>query len=241
MMVQVTERDDAMMSWLDVVRMADTEAIRYALAGLAQAEVPVSVRRANQWVERMVELGWAMRTRPTFRDASIVWATTAGIGKAPPSLFRATTRHEVAVAAVSARYLFHGYGWARDRRPAGLQDHQGDGVATRGSARDLVEVELSAKRLERYKLIHESHARRLTHDGFSRIVYLGTAEAIRTVNREADKYIFRTERHLLIGLPVFENRGSWKGDDPRLWAGVPEPQPQMVELPGWDALDGAGR
>jgi hypothetical protein len=39
MMVQVTERDDAMMAWLDVVRMADTEAIRYALAGMARAEV----------------------------------------------------------------------------------------------------------------------------------------------------------------------------------------------------------
>jgi hypothetical protein len=240
-MVQVTVRDDAMMEWLGVVRMADTEAIRYALAGLAQAEVPVSVRRANQWVERMVELGWAMRTRPTFRDASIVWATAQAIGKAPPSLFRATTRHEVAVASVSARYLFHGFSWTRDRRPVSMLDHQGDGVATRGNVVDLIEVELSAKRLERYRLICESHARRLVHDGFSRIVYLGTAEAIRTVDREADKYLFRTERQRLIGLPVFESRGGWKGDDDRLWAGVPDPQPQPMVLPGWDGTDGAGR
>ena len=243
MMVQVTERDDAMMAWLDVVRMADTEAIRYALAGLAQAEAPVSVRRANQWVERMVELGWAMRTRPTFRDASIVWATTAGIGKAPPSLFRATTRHEVAVAAVSARYLFHGYGWARDRRPAGLADHQADGVATKGNVAELVEVELSAKRLERYKLIHESHAIRLAHDGFSRVAYLGTADALGAVMRQADRFMFRTERDRLVGVPVFDSRGIWKGDDSRLWAGAPQPTVQTVpaELTGLDRFDGAAR
>jgi hypothetical protein len=233
-MVQVTERDDAMMEWLDVVRMADTEAIRYALAGLAGADAPVSVRRANQWVERLVEVGWVRRTRPTYRDASIVWATSEGVGKPAPSLFRATTRHEVAVAAVSARYMFHGYTWARDRRQRGLTDHQGDGVATRGDLVELIEVELSAKRLDRYKLICESHARRLLEEGFSRVVYLGTADAIRTVHRQADRYIFRTERERLVGLPVFESRGSWKGDDDRLWSGVREPLPQPAELAGWD-------
>ena len=242
-MVQVTDRDDAMMEWLSVVRMADTEAIRYALAGLAGADGPVSLRRSNQWVERLVKVGWVRRTRPTYRDASIVWATAAAVGKEPPSLFRSTTRHEVAVAAVSARYLFHGYSWRRDRRPHGYLDHQADGVAIKGDIAELIEVELSAKRLERYKLIHENHAARLLDEGFARVVYAGTAEAIRTVEREADKYIFRTERARLIGVPVFESRGTWKGDDPRFWDTAPEPSPQIrpLQLPGWDELESARR
>jgi hypothetical protein len=241
--VQVTDRDEAMLGWLNVVRMADLEALKFALAGLAGADAPVGKRRANQWVARMEKAGWVTRTRPTYMDSSIIWATPDALGRPAPSLFRMTTRHEVAVAAVSARYLFHGYTWARDRRPAGMADHQADGVATKGDVVELIEVELSAKRLERYKLIHESHAVRLAHDGFSRVAYLGTGDAIRTVVRQADRFMFRTERDRLVGIPVFDSRGIWKGDDPRLWAGAPQPGAHAVpsELPGMNVFDEAPR
>ena len=33
-MVQLTKRDEAMLDWLSVVRMADQEAVRWALAAL---------------------------------------------------------------------------------------------------------------------------------------------------------------------------------------------------------------
>ena len=243
MVIQVTDRDEAMLAWLNVVRMADLEAVKFALAGLAGAGEPVGKRRANQWVARMEKAGWVTRTRPTYMDSSIIWATSEALGRPAPSLFRMTTRHEVAVAAVSARYLFHGYGWARDRRPAGLADHQADGVATKGNVAELVEVELSAKRLERYKLIHESQAIRLAHDGFSRVAYLGTADALGAVMRQADRFMFRTERDRLVGVPVFDSRGIWKGDDPRLWAGAPQATDRAVsaELSGLDRFDGAAR
>ncbi|WP_223695373.1 hypothetical protein [Leifsonia poae] len=61
---------------------------------------------------------------PRFRDGSIVWATHQAIGKTAPNLFRQTTRHEVAVAAVSARYLCRGYSWS-------ATGNRGCGVSTR--------------------------------------------------------------------------------------------------------------
>ena len=53
MVIQVTDRDEAMLAWLNVVRMADLEAVKFALAGLAGAGEPVGKRRANQLVARM--------------------------------------------------------------------------------------------------------------------------------------------------------------------------------------------
>ena len=52
-MVLVTARDEAMLEWLGVVRVADMESIRFALAAFADANQPVSLRRAQQWVARM--------------------------------------------------------------------------------------------------------------------------------------------------------------------------------------------
>ena len=63
-MVQLTTRDEAMLDWLSVVRMADQESIRWALAALPQrqADKPVGVRRGNQWIARLVDEG--LRSRP---------------------------------------------------------------------------------------------------------------------------------------------------------------------------------
>ena len=146
-MVQLTKRDDAMLDLLCVVRMADQEAVRWALAALPRghAEQPVGVRRGNQWIARLVEERLVQRAQPASNDRSIIWATHLGIGKVAPNLCRQTTRHEIAVAAVSARYLARGYIWFRDRRLAGVQDHQIDGMAVKGDIVERVEVELTGR------------------------------------------------------------------------------------------------
>jgi len=69
MVIQLTDRDEAMLAWLNVVRMADLEAVKFALAGLAGAVEPVGKRRANQWVARMEKAGWVTRTRPTYKGS----------------------------------------------------------------------------------------------------------------------------------------------------------------------------
>jgi hypothetical protein len=219
--VQKTERDDLMLGWLSVVRTADLDAVRYALAGLANAPSPVSLRKAQQWTARMVEAGLVGRFRATYRDSSIVWATFAAVGKPAPNLHRQTVRHEVAVAAVSARYLFRGFGWERDRKPIGMLDHQADGIATKGEVVELIEVELTPKTVHRYKLICQNHASRLTHEGIARIGYFCTADAARTVSREADKLLFRELRPLLVAMHIFDGGGRWVGDDRNYWADGP--------------------
>ncbi|MEC5150298.1 hypothetical protein [Cryobacterium sp. GrIS_2_6] len=180
-----------------------------ALGAMLGSAEPISTRKAQHWIMRMVEAGLVARARPTFHGASIVWATHDAVGRQPPNLFRQTTRHEVAVATVSARYLALGYTWQRDRRPVGMLDHQADGVANYGDSVELVEVELTAKSASRYKLIHENHSRRLTQDGISKVTYYCTADSDRIVNREADKFIFRTERPRLISTVAFDRRGHW--------------------------------
>ena len=106
--MQKTERDDLMLGWLSVVRTADLDAVRYALAGLANAASPVSLRKAQQWTARMVEAGLVGRFRATYRDSSIVWATFAAVGKPAPNLHRQTVRHEVAAAADALKTSLRG-------------------------------------------------------------------------------------------------------------------------------------
>jgi hypothetical protein len=132
-MMQLTMRDELMLDWLSVVRMADMDAIRWALGGLRDDSrgEPVTVRRANQWIARMAGAEVVDRFRPVYRDRQIVWPTRKGTGQTPPMLFRQTMRHELAVAAVSARYLAHGFRWARDVNPSGIHGHQADGSRRR--------------------------------------------------------------------------------------------------------------
>lgn len=218
-MMQLTRRDEQMIDWLRVVRMADIDAIRWALAGLKHgfADEPLSIRRANQWIARMAEVGLVDRARPLYRDRQVVWPTHQAPGQAGPALFRQTMRHELAVATVSARYLARGYSWKRDRCPQSMQDHQADGVGIKGGAVELVEVELTTKKLSRYKLIHNHLGRRLAADGVTRVVYLCTREVAGAVSREADKFIFREQRDRLVTFPVFDPQGKWTGSDSELW------------------------
>lgn len=121
------------------------------------------------------------------------------------------------MAAVSARYLAHGYTWSRDRKPASKAEHQTDGVAVKGDVIELVEVELTPKALHRYRGICANHTVRMQREGVGRIVYFGTPEASRVVAREADQFIFRDFRPRLLTMPVLDVRGSWTGGDFGLW------------------------
>ena len=60
-MVQITERDEAMVQWLDVVRLAGVEAVRWALGAFVGAGQPLSLWRAQLWVARMTAIGWCSR------------------------------------------------------------------------------------------------------------------------------------------------------------------------------------
>ena len=187
------------MDWLSVVRMADQEVVRWLLR-LCPTGTPTNrwgVRRGNQWIARLVTEELLQRAQPALNDRSIIWATHQGIGLVAPNLYRQTTLHEIAVAAVSARYLARGYTWFRDRRPASLQDHQVDGVAIRGDIVELAEVELTPKSPGRYKVICNSHAARMNNSRVTRVVYLGTPDAIRIVGSQADKFIFRDQRPVM--------------------------------------------
>lgn len=219
-MVQITRRDDAMLDWLKTVRMADMDAIRWALAALTDggADKPVGIRMAQTWVARLLEAGMLDRARPSYQEGQIVWASHQAIGRQAPNIYRQTTRHEVAVAAVSARYLARGYTWSRDRRPESMQDHMVDGIAINGASVDLIEVELTPKTLNRYRHICTTHGSKLADGTVSRVVYFSTREAARTVAREADKFIFRDHRHRLVTLPVFNARGKWTGPETGPWS-----------------------
>jgi hypothetical protein len=208
-MVLITARDEEMVEWLRVVRATDLESIRFALAAFADATRPVTLRRAQQWVLRMMETELIDRARLTLQDGSAVWATQKATGMRPPNLLGQTFRHEVAVASASARYLFNGWSWARDRKASSYHDHQADGIATRGNETELVEVELTPKAIGRYAPICTSHSWRMTREGISRVVYLGTADATRTVRREADRNLAGGDRVRLITVTAFDKRGTW--------------------------------
>ncbi len=222
-MALVTARDEQMIEWLKVVRVTDMESIRFALAAFADATRPVSLRRAQQWVARLVELGLVEKERLTLQDASAIWATQRATGMRPLNLLGQTFRHEVAVASASARYLFNGWSWARDRKASSYHDHQADGIAIRGDETELVEVELTPKAIERYAPIVNSHSWRMSREGITRVVYLCTTDATRMVRREADKLLFRDDKSLIVTVTAFDKRGTWidtSGRFPEEWASM---------------------
>ena len=233
-LVQLTSRDEVILEWLFVVRQADLEALRWAMgaAGDTDDGSPVTLRNAQRWMMRMHGVGLIGRARPAFRAGSILWPTHVP-GLRPPDLYRQTVRHELAVATVSARYLAAGYTWSRDRRAETMQDHQADGLAVKDGRVELVEVELTPKTKNRYRVIHTSHADRIT-EGVSRVVYICTPAAARTVSREADRHIFRDIRPRLVTLPAVDNQGKWIASDEALWQDmlptVPAPHLEAPEL-----------
>jgi hypothetical protein len=232
-MVLVTVRDEQMIEWLKVVRVTDMESIRFALAAFADATKPVSLRRAQQWVARLIELGLVEKERLTLQDGSAIWATQRATGMRPLNLLGQTFRHEVAVASASARYLFNGWTWERDRKASSYHDHQADGIATRGDETELVEVELTPKAIERYAPIVNSHSWRISREGVTRVVYLCTADAARMVRREADKLLFRDDNSSLVTITAFDKRGTWidsSGWFPEVWTSIPNEEVNPNEI-----------
>lgn len=218
-MVQLTGRDQRMLDWLDVVKMADLDGIQWALGALND-EVPhgpITLRRAQRWVVRMENIGFVGRSRPQYMDGSIVWPTHRASGRIPPDVFRQTVRHEVAVSRISARYLARGYSWERDRAPMGGRDHQADGVAIRDGLRELIEVELVTKTKGRYNVIFNQHAERMQSE-VSGVVYFGTPQVVTTVHREADRLLFRDLRPRVTAFASLEARGEWAGSEEEPWA-----------------------
>ena len=220
--MQITARDERIFEWLRVVKLADTEAVRWVLAALDGRNEPVSTRRAQQWIARAVDADLIEKARPVFRDGAIIWLSRMLSNRAAPNLYRATTRHEVAVSSISSRFLAAGYSWRRDRQPATRQEHAADGVAERPGGIELIEVELTAKTLDRYRGIFTDHTRRLT-EGVERVVYVGTAGAMRAVDREANKWVHPSLRDRIITLPVLDERGHIVGSLDSLWSDVDVP------------------
>jgi hypothetical protein len=230
-MVQITQRDELMIDWLAIVRVADYDAIRWALpafSGDPFPAQPVHRRIAQNWVWRMRQIGYVDHTRPTHSTGTIIWPTHLAVGRAKPNLFRQTTRHEVLVARASALYLANGYSWARDRRPRSHHDHQADGVATRDGYQELIEIELTPKTLSRYTLILNNHAARLEHD-FTRVVYFCTPAAAATTTREANRILFRDTRGRLEIIQAINADGKWQDDEVTL---TPASQPASERSQG---------
>jgi hypothetical protein len=148
---------------------------------LNETDRPVSTRRAQEWVARMELVGLVERQNLGGPGGSAVWGTFEATGQGRPNIYRQTTRHEIAVSAVSTRYLAAGFAWRRDDRPAFVGGHQADGVAIGLRSSQLIEVELTAKRAPRYASIFSAYRRRLELGDATRIAYLCTDDAARAV------------------------------------------------------------
>lgn len=179
--VWVMPRDEAMFVWFGIVRIADVQSVRWVLGALNGSDRPVSVRRAQSWCSRMEVAGKVERAQLGGRGGSLVWATYAGTGLSRPNLYRQTTRHEVAVAAASARYATAGYAWQRDQRSQFSGGHLADGVALAPGWAELVEVELTPKRLPRYIQIFRTFERRFDVGDMTAVTYLCNEESGRAV------------------------------------------------------------
>ena len=126
---------------------------------------------------------WSSGRTSADRAVRSCGARIEATGRSRPNIYRQTTRHEVAVSAVSARYIDAGFAWRRDDRPEYVGGHQADGVAIGMRTSELIEVELTAKRAPRYASIFSAYRRRLELGDCDRVAYLctdGAARAVRT-------------------------------------------------------------
>ena len=212
-MPRLTERDEWLLDWFGVVRLSNMEGLRWAMAAANGWTEPVVVRRAQLWCTRMEALGGVSRVRLFGAGGSLVWATSARTGRPAPNLLSQTTRHEVAVSVVSARYAAAGYEWARDRRAQHAADHQSDGIATGGEIVDAVEVELTPKRAPRLRGIFRAYQRRMEAGELTHVTYLCTPDAARATEEGlAEAAVASAVRERVRIRTVFDARGVWEGD-----------------------------
>jgi hypothetical protein len=158
----------------------------------------------------MAELGYLERVRPVYRNRQIVWPMRQASGRSAPALFRPTLRHELAVAAASGRLLASGYGWSRDRTHSSIRDHQGDGLAVKGSRKEQIEVELTVKKLGRDSTIFSDHTERVASGELSGVVYLGTDSVVRTIAGAADRLVFWEQTSAIRTFPLLDEQGRWR-------------------------------
>ncbi|WP_375389118.1 hypothetical protein [uncultured Amnibacterium sp.] len=163
--------------------MCDVQSIRWVLGSLNGSSGPVSTRAAQAWCSRMEHVGLIERANLGAPGGSWLWGTYEATGQSRPNVYTQTARHEVAVAAVSARYLAAGFGWQRDDKPPFAGGHQADGVALGRRSIELIEVELTPKRAPRYASIFTAFQRRLDYGDANRVDYLCTEPAARAVRR----------------------------------------------------------
>lgn len=212
MVVRLTDRDAAMFEWFSIVRVTTMEGVRWVLGALNDASGPVSKNQAFVWVRRMQELGMIERARvPPFRG-TMLYATPRAIKKRAPDLLRQTTRHELMVSVISARYIHAGWHWDRDLDKAEAL-HEADGVASSDGVTDLVEVELTAKRRTRYEEIFRSFRERLDDDPELRVVYLCTVDAGRVVRDALTKGAGMDIASRTYVVDLFGRDGAWVGDE----------------------------
>lgn len=207
-----------MFGWFGIVRIADVQSVRWVLGALNGQDHPVSVRRAQSWCARMEVAGKVERAQLGGRGGSLVWGTYAGTGLSKPNLYRQTTRHEVAVAAASARYATAGYAWQRDERSEFTGGHLADGVALSLGWAELIEVELTPKRLPRYAQIFRTFEHRFDVGDMTAITYLCNEESGRAVRAAlTDLPTGRAIAPQVDVHDVYDRAGVWTDDS----------------LPGW--------
>lgn len=214
----VVRRDEQMLEWFSIVRIANVQSVRWVLGALNGWTSPVSSRQAQSWVSRMRTAGLIEVAQLGGPGGSVVWGSYAATRQSKPNLYRQTARHEIAVAAVSARYAAAGYAWQRDDKPPVTGGHQADGVASGGDWAELIEVELTAKRLPRYASIFAAYQRRLDRGEGTQVTYLCTADAARAVRSALEELpIGRVIAPQIEVREVFDQAGLWAGEELPDW------------------------
>ncbi len=100
--VWVVPRDEQMLTWFSIVRIANVQTVRWVLGALNGWSSPVSSRQAQSWCSRMRTAGLIETAQMGGAGGAVVWATYAGVRPAKPDLYRQTTRHEIAEVPMAA-------------------------------------------------------------------------------------------------------------------------------------------
>lgn len=216
--VWVTRRDEQMIEWFSIVRVTNMQTIRWVLGALNGADGPVSLRQAQAWCTRMKSVGVIDVKQVGALGGSVVWAESKATGQSKPDLLRQTTRHEIGVSAVSARYAIAGYAWQRDGKASTTGGHQADGVALGVNWAELIEVELTPKRIPRYASIFGAYRLRLRAGDADQLTYLCTDSSARAVQVALDTLpVGREIADRVLVREVFDRSGVWSGDELPAW------------------------
>lgn len=172
-MTKINARDSRLLAWLDAVRIADTEAISWAMGRAAGRAVPVARRLAQRWVKRMEEMGEVQRT-DTYYPGLLI--RPAGI-RGP--WVTSTMNHDRLAAQVAGRLL-------DSMTDIQIDDDEGrraDFIASSVWGRVAYEVELSPKNPKRYKQILRVYAGRTATGGdLEKVVWLCTPTTARRLS-----------------------------------------------------------